>query len=83
MVKCFITGLEYILAKKQKCEFLLKSVFYNYPKYNLNKVTNEMTLMKQFSAIIKNLQSMRRQYPKGMVNNMLYKELGTGYKVTL
>jgi hypothetical protein len=34
--------------------------------------------MKPFSAIINNLQSLRRLYPKGTVNNMLYKELGNG-----
>jgi hypothetical protein len=34
--------------------------------------------MKPFNAIINNLKTLRRQFPKGTVNNMLYKELGNG-----
>lgn len=49
--------------------------------YTLNKnwhLKNEAILMKHFNAIINKLQSLRIQYPKGTVNNMLYKELGNG-----
>lgn len=32
--------------------------------------------MKPFHAIIKNIKAKRGEYPKGTVNNLIYKEMG-------
>jgi hypothetical protein len=32
--------------------------------------------IKPFYSIIKDLQAMRREHPKGSINNLLYKEMG-------
>lgn len=34
--------------------------------------------MKPFNCIINRLKKLIREYPKGTLNNMLYKELGNG-----
>lgn len=76
--ECYLTGPEYILALKQGVKFTFKSAFYIHPKVKLDPVKNEVVYMKPFHGIINKLQSMRREFPKGTVNNMLYKELGNG-----
>jgi hypothetical protein len=75
---CFLTGPEYLLALHQGCNILIKSAFYIPPKekYNIDKVKHEV--IKPFHGIIKNVQALRREFPKGHINNMLYKEMGNG-----
>lgn len=79
---CFVTGPEYWLALRQGCKFSIKSAFYIQPKEKtkFNNITKEKEVypMKPFHAIIKDVQSKRREHPKGTVLNMLYKEMGNG-----
>jgi hypothetical protein len=74
----FLTGPELLLAKKQDCTFNIKSAFYIPPKERLNPIKNEMDVLKPFFKILKDIQGFRRTYPKGTINNMLYKEIGNG-----
>lgn len=62
---CVITGIEYVLAKNQGCKFKFQEIF----KVPFGKI-------KPFEDILKEIQSKRRQYPKGDINNLLYKEMG-------
>ena len=72
----FLTGPEYVLAKRQGCVFDIKSAFYIEPKTKLNVVKNKYELIKPFYGIIKNIQALRRVHKKGTINNLLYKEMG-------
>jgi hypothetical protein len=74
----FLTDPEYLLARNQGCEFAIKSAFYIHPKEKLNNITNEMETIKPFYKIFKDIQASRRNFPKGHLNNMLYKEIGNG-----
>jgi hypothetical protein len=51
-------------------------------KKKLNTNTNEMETIKPFHNILKDIQEKRRVFPKGHINNMLYKEMGMEYMVT-
>ncbi len=61
----FLTGPEYLLARAQKCGFDWISAIKipTYPE-------------KPFYEIIKEIQAKRREFPKGSVKNLLYKEIG-------
>lgn len=74
----YLTGPEYLLAKNQGCKFKIKSAFFIHSKKKRvnDKKNNEYTLIKPFYGIIKNIQYMRKQHPKGNINNLLYKEMG-------
>lgn len=72
----YLTGPEYFLARRQGCEFRIKSVFYIHAKEKYNVKSNKYELIKPFYQIIKDLQKLRREYPKGSINNLLYKEMG-------
>ena len=74
----FITGPEFYLAKTQGCEFNIKSAFYINQKEKINVFNNKLEPVKPFHQIIKDLQSLRKKYPKKHINNLLYKELGNG-----
>ena len=76
---CILTGPEYLLARNQKCEITIKSVFYIPPTTierklkKLNKTIVET--VKPFYDIVDELQAKRREYPKGHVLNALYKQM--------
>jgi hypothetical protein len=44
--------------------------------FNKETATKEPTPMKPFYEIFKNIQGKRREFPKGTINNLLYKEMG-------
>lgn len=73
-----LTGPEYLLAKQQGCIFSIKSAYYIPPKETKRRVGNiELSIpVKPFCSIIKDIQAKRREYPKGSVLNLLYKEMG-------
>jgi hypothetical protein len=48
------------------------------PKEKINKSTNKIESIKPFHNILKDIQEQRRVFPKGHINNMLYKEIGNG-----
>lgn len=63
---CCITGIEYVLAKNQGCVF--------------TKITDIVRVpfgsIKPFEDILKEIQAKRREYEKGSISNLLYKEMG-------
>ena len=71
----FLTGPEYILAKRQGCTFDVKSAFYIYPKEK-KVAEDKVELIKPFYNIIKEIKNLRRVHNKGTFNNLIYKETG-------
>ena len=69
--ECVVTGAEYLLAVKQGCVFTFKDVNMIPFKKNVEGV-----VIKPFEFILKTVQEMRREYPKGTINNLMYKEIG-------
>lgn len=74
----FLTGPEYWLAKQQGCVFTFLSAFYIYPKTKSVNIGGEVKeiITKPFFEIFKDIQAKRREYPKGTIYNLLYKEMG-------
>jgi hypothetical protein len=73
--KSLLTGPEYLLAKKQGCiidiEYLILIPFSKEVKDGVEIFNN-----KPFEKIVRELQDARRRYPKGTINNLIYKEIG-------
>ena len=67
---CVLTGSEYLLAISQGCQFEIEDVIYTPFK------SSEFKDYKPFSKIINLIQEKRREYPKGTINNYLFKEIG-------
>jgi hypothetical protein len=74
----FLTGPEYLLAKQQACTFEFLSAFYIPPKAKNVMIDGEEKeiITKPFFEIFKDIQAKRREYPKGTIYNLLYKEMG-------
>jgi hypothetical protein len=81
---CLLTGPEFIVARNQGCEFKVKSSFYippttekttDYKNKNKNN-DNVSKLVLPFHDILKELQLLRKQHPKGSFLNLLYKDIG-------
>lgn len=64
---CVVTGAEYLLAMNQGCAFEITEVFH---------LPFDEKALYPFKAIIKEVQAKRREFPKGSINNLLYKEMG-------
>lgn len=67
---CVITGAEYLLAQNQGCVFTFEDIYLT-PFYK-----SEYKDVKPFSTVIKLVQEKRREYPKGSISNLMYKEIG-------
>jgi hypothetical protein len=67
---CVITGAEYLLARSQKCSFVFESI--NIIPFSISEHVDN----KPFSTVLKMVQEKRREYPKGTINNLMYKEIG-------
>jgi len=78
--ECLLTGAEYLLAKTQKCNIKIEEVFTIPFSYESIKKENgsivKNYIKKPYFECIKELQSKRREYEKGTINNALYKEIG-------
>ena len=72
----YLTGPEFILARNQGCEFKPKLAFHIADKKEFSKSDKEYISLKPFKEIIKELQRLRKLYPKKTVNNLTYKEIG-------
>ena len=68
--QCIITGSEYLLAQKQGCKFVFEDV------YIIPFQKSEYKELKPFSNVLKLVQEKRREYPKGTISNLMYKEIG-------
>lgn len=77
-----ISGIEYLLAKKQKCTFLkIQDIFMIpfervYVDDNETKKKRKELVNHPFKDIIMYLQSERRKYPKNTLGNLAEKEMG-------
>jgi hypothetical protein len=69
--RAVLTGSEYLLAKAQGCNFVFRDLFL----IPFKKLT-ETKEIKPFNLILKQIQEKRREYPKGTINNLMYKEIG-------
>lgn len=70
--EAILTGAEYLLAKSQKCELKISDIYY----LPFERTKKERKIINQpFKSIIEELQSERRKYPKGTINNLLNKEI--------
>jgi hypothetical protein len=69
---CIITGAEYILATSQGCEIKIQDAFF------IPFAKSEYKELKPFSSILSLVQERRREYPKGSISNLMYKEIGNG-----
>lgn len=65
-----LTGSEYLLAKSQGCKLKLHEI-HLIPFKKL-----EYKEIKPFETILKTVQEKRREFHKGTVNNLIYKEMG-------
>jgi hypothetical protein len=66
---CVLTGAEYLLATSQCCKFVFTDII-------LTPVN--LSGLKPFSTVVQRVQEQRREYPKGTISNMIYKEIGNG-----
>ena len=71
--RSIITGAEYVLAMRQGCKI---NVLDGYIIPFKRPVNEEDVVFKPFSECIKDLQTLRRKYKKGTINNLMYKEIG-------
>lgn len=69
---CVLTGAEYLLAMEQQCNLKIHDIIY------IPFKKSEFSEHKPFAKILRELQEKRREYAKGTLSNMLYKELGNG-----
>jgi hypothetical protein len=84
--EALLTGPEYILARNQGCEIkILHGVcipFYKNREQGIRliggtkKEEEEVNYFKPYFDIIHNIQGLRKKYPKGTLQNYLYKEIG-------
>jgi hypothetical protein len=73
---CVLTGAEYILATSQKCKLIIEEI-YHIPFFTKGK-KDESTykVITPFGKVINEIQAKRREFPKGSINNLIYKEIG-------
>lgn len=80
-----LTGAEYLLAKSQGCVFGIREIYYIpfqsqkvsvVNPINGLEVEEEVYINYPFKDIIQEIQKKRKEYPKGSINNLLYKEIG-------
>src|SRR5690348_9047447 len=84
-----LTGSEYLLAKSQGCRLDIKEIFLiSYKKVKDEEVIYDnkgdiiakkevlVPSYQPFKAIMKELQGKRREFEKGTINNLIYKEIG-------
>lgn len=67
---CVLTGSEYLLAKSQNCRFKISDIYCTPFK------TSEYNDPKPFASILNLVQEQRREFMKGTISNLIYKEIG-------
>jgi hypothetical protein len=70
-----LTGSEYILARNMGCHFTI-GVIYHIPFKTVMVNDKKVLSYQPFKNCINELQSLRREYEKGSVNNSIYKFIG-------
>jgi hypothetical protein len=71
--KGILTGAEYLLALSQGCKITIDTIFH----------IPFSESIRPFDTIIKEIQSKRREYAKGTISNLMYKEIGNSIYGTL
>jgi hypothetical protein len=86
--EAILTGAEYLLAKNQECELQILDIFYipflkSEDDKTKDKIKNQdkdkgkgKFINRPFENIIKTIQTKRKLYQKGKINNYLYKLMG-------
>jgi len=69
-----LTGSEYLLAISQGCRIEIEDIFYI--PFRTVREGDEVYRVKPFEDCIKELQGKRVTYPKGSINNLIYKDIG-------
>ena len=70
---CVLTGSEYLVAKSQGCELTIQEIHY----IPFTKSRDDgLQYLKPFDLIVKMVQEKRREYEKGTISNLMYKEIG-------
>jgi hypothetical protein len=79
--RSIITGAEYLAARSMGCKLYVKSgVIIPFAKKSKDEKTGHVSYFGPFSSIIKELQRLRRLYPKKSLLNLLMKLIGnSGY----
>lgn len=72
--QAILTGAEYLLAKSQSCQLKIEEI-YRVP-FLFNVVKKVKNFVYPFKEIINEIQSKRREHPKGTISNLMYKEIG-------
>jgi hypothetical protein len=73
---CVLTGAEYLLASSQGCKFIIEDI-YNIPfSEQIKKDDPAKNVISPFGRVIEEIQAKRREYPKGTISNLMYKEIG-------
>ena len=74
-----LTGAEYLIAKAQGCDFEIDEI-YTIPFFeqieNESESKSKSNYLYPFKEIITEIQSKRREHPKGTIANLMYKEIG-------
>jgi hypothetical protein len=78
--KGYLTGAEYVLAKSQGCEMkILEAVVIPFKGVGKDSYKDMKKLCREgykpFLECVRDLQALRSKYPKGSIENLLYKEL--------
>ena len=73
---CVLTGSEYLLAKSQGCVLQINEIHYIPFTRSSDDGGGENLFHKPFEHIIKLVQEKRREYEKGTISNLMYKEIG-------
>ena len=69
---CVLTGSEYLVAKSQGCELNIAEIHY----IPFTQSTDDKLSPKPFELVLKSVQERRREYAKGTISNLMYKEIG-------
>ena len=83
MGTCILTGSEYLLAKSQNCKLKIHDIYHipfsNVIELNQLKDAKEKptaNVITPFGEVINQIQAKRREFPKGTISNLMYKEIG-------
>jgi hypothetical protein len=73
---CILTGAEYLLAISQECKIIIEDIFYIPFSTITVKDDPDKTAISPFGKVLKLIQAKRREFAKGTINNLMYKEIG-------
>lgn len=72
---CILTGAEYLLAVSQECKLIIDDIFYIPFSKRINQY-GQNEVITPFGTVLELIQRKRREFAKGTINNLMYKEIG-------